>query len=137
MTMPPARSACMTLLLSVAARLCTAKLSTPSRPKDTASAATVRLDRIGIVRLLKSDDWAMADVSGASWRFAGSSPLPRLVSKTAGGSHLFPRAFRERCGRLRALAWDMPLQSQGPWIQVLRREARNGERELRLHGPRP
>jgi hypothetical protein len=32
----------------------------------------------------------MPDISGASWRFAGSSPLPRLVSKTASGSLLFP-----------------------------------------------
>src|SRR6516225_4766087 len=34
----------------------------------------------------------MPDVSGASWRFVGSSPLPRLVSKTASWSHLFPES---------------------------------------------
>jgi hypothetical protein len=36
----------------------------------------------------------MLGVSGISWRFAGSSPLPRLASKTASGSVLFPKAFR-------------------------------------------
>src|SRR4029077_20305817 len=137
MTIPPARSACTTLLLSVAARPCPAKPSTPSRPKNAASTAMVRLDRISIIRLLQSDDWEMPDLSGPSWRFAGSSPLLRLVSKTARGSLLFPESVSGRCARLRAPAWDVPLQPQGPWTRVHCREARSGEKELRVHGPRP
>jgi hypothetical protein len=37
----------------------------------------------------------MPVVSGISWRFAGLSPLPRLVSKIARGLLLFPKASRK------------------------------------------
>src|SRR6516162_1307558 len=62
MTNPPARSAWMRLALSAAARLGVAKPSAPHRPENSASAASARLDRIGIVRLLQIDGW---DISGA------------------------------------------------------------------------
>lgn len=37
----------------------------------------------------------MPDVSGIAWRFAGLSPLPRLVSKIASDLLLFPKASRK------------------------------------------
>src|SRR5262249_8188049 len=90
MTNPPARNACTTLLLSPAARPGAAKLDAASRPQNAASAATVRLDRIAIVRLHKVDEREMRDASGAWRRFAASSALLRLISKTANESPLFP-----------------------------------------------
>src|SRR5262249_6832850 len=56
MTNPPVRSVCTTLLLSPDARAGAAKLDAASRLQNAASAATVRLDRIGIVRLLLVDE---------------------------------------------------------------------------------
>ena len=55
----------------------------------------------------------MPDVSGASWRFVGSSPLPRLVSKTASWSHLFPESVS-------GTMWQGSLCQTIGWLSWLR-----------------
>jgi hypothetical protein len=56
----------------------------------------------------------MPDISGASWRFAGSSPLPRLVSKTASESLLFPESVSGTIW-LPVHEWRKLPQIQGEW----------------------
>jgi hypothetical protein len=57
----------------------------------------------------------MPDGSGVGRRFAGSSALLRLVSKTADGLLLFPECVsdRERCGPFRAPVWNLQLDHRG------------------------
>src|SRR5262249_26719267 len=91
-TIPPARSAWRTLVLSPVAPLGTAKPSTPSRPRDTASAAAVRLDRMGILDSSNrmNERYRMHPAHDGT---LPAGDLPYFASKTTNGPDCAGRDF--------------------------------------------